>query len=223
MFAFGLEFNVFMIRAELKILLLKMSRGNNFWKCCSRRAIFSFHTSIQFIVPTVVAISAYRPPATVGTVKSKTGEFRSAVNARRSHLAHTSAVTAPACTIRSWLSSSRFPRRLARVHKRSVFVCARSCVRVVHAYISTVVYICGGGREVTRQGFNGILFTGFVPRLGKHSVGADPSGLSSSAFSYIEPSKSIRIISEMDFLTYFKTSLPWWKDVADSITIYSSI
>lgn len=27
-----------------------------------------------------------------------------------------------------------------------------------------------GGRGVTRQGFNGILFTGFVPRLGKHSV-----------------------------------------------------
>jgi len=54
--------------------------------------------------------------------------------------------------------------------------------------VHTVAYIRGGGeREVTRQGFNGILFTGFVPRLGKHSASADPSGRgpSSSASSRI--------------------------------------
>lgn len=67
-------------------------------------------------------------------------------------------------------SSSRFPRRFARVHKKShVRICVYVCVCGARAY--TVVYIRGGGgREVTRQGFNGILFTGFVPRLGKHSV-----------------------------------------------------
>jgi len=59
-----------------------------------------------------------------------------------------------------------------------VRLCTRPCM--VHTHIPTVVYIREGGREVTRQGFNGILFTGFVPRLGKHSVGADPSGRLSS-------------------------------------------
>lgn len=35
----------------------------------------------------------------------------------------------------------------------------------------TSSYICRReGRAATRQGFNGILFTGFVPQLGKHSV-----------------------------------------------------
>ena len=34
-----------------------------------------------------------------------------------------------------------------------------------------LVYLCTRrGREATRQGFNGILFTGFVLRLGKHSA-----------------------------------------------------
>lgn len=77
-----------------------------------------------------------------------------------------------------------------------VFACG------VRAY--RVIYIRGeGGRKVTRQGFNGILFTGFVPRLGKHSVGADPSGrLSSFASSYIGSSKSAGTL-EMDFLTEF--------------------
>lgn len=88
-------------------------------------------------------------------------------------IAHQAPLLHPLALFGRDFSSSRFPRRLARVHKKS-HVCMCACMCGAHAY--TVVYIRGGGREVTRQGFNGILFTGFVPWLGKHS-GPMPTSL----------------------------------------------
>lgn len=130
------------------------------------------------------------------------------MNALGAPVAHTNAVTAPARAIQSRLSSSRFPRDVSRGYTREtcrtvgrtyMYIYVDMCVCVgMRASVwsgwmaHTVVYIRGGGgREVTRQGFNGILFTGFVPRLGKHSASADPSGrLSSLTSSYIGLSKS---------------------------------
>jgi len=133
-------------------------------------------------------VSRCRPPVTGEEVRNKTAEFRSAVNAP---VAHTNAIIAPARAIHSRDFPVSFLETSApRERKRERETCRTAGSRVGECargwMVHTVAYIRGGGeREVTRQGFNGILFTGFVPRLGKHSASADPSGRgpSSSASS----------------------------------------
>lgn len=104
------------------------------------------YTPLQFIVPAVLAVSAYTGPlTTIGTVKSKTREFRSSVNVRCSHRTHKHRYcTRLHYSVMTFLVS-RFPRRLARVHKRSVCrtarPCARPCLRVAHTHIYLQSYI----------------------------------------------------------------------------------
>lgn len=88
------------------------------------------YTPLQFIVPAVLAVFAYTGPlTTIGTVKSKTGEFRSPVNARCSHRTHKRRYcTRLHYSVVTFLVS-RFPRRLARVHKTSVCRTVRPCAR----------------------------------------------------------------------------------------------